>query len=96
MSNRRAITNLKKGDFDMDIELEAIAEYIRNEMAYEGEIDPDVDLLDEQILDSFSIVQVAMFIQEYFEIELEAEDLNRDNLASLNNIMALVNSRRGR
>lgn len=78
----------------MDIELEAIEDYIRNEMAFEGDIQPDVDLLDEQILDSFSIVQVAMFIQEHFDIELEAEDLNRENLASLNSIMALVNSRR--
>ena len=58
----------------MDAELGEIADYIRREMAYEGDIGPDVDLLEEQILDSFSIVQVAMFIQEHFEIELEAED----------------------
>jgi len=78
----------------MDAELEKIADYIRSEMAYEGDIAPDVDLLDEQILDSFSIVQVAMFIQEEFGIELEAEDLNRENLATLNNMFTLVNSRR--
>ena len=78
----------------MDKELEIIADYIRSEMAYEGDIEPDIDLLDEKILDSFSIVQVALFIQEQFDIELEAEDLNRDNLASLNNMLALVNSRR--
>jgi acyl carrier protein len=80
----------------MDAELEIIADYIRREMAYEGDIAPDVDLLDEQILDSFSIVQVAMFIQDRFGIELEAEDLNRENLASLNSMLSLVNSRRSK
>lgn len=80
----------------MDAELEIIANYIRNEMAYDGDIGPDSDLLDEKILDSFSIVQVALFIQEKFDIELEAEDLTRENLASLSSIMSLVNSRRER
>ena len=78
----------------MDTELDIIADYIRSEMAYEGDISPDIDLLEEQILDSFSIVQVALFIQDQFDIELEAEDLNRENLSSLNNILSLVNSRR--
>lgn len=78
----------------MDAELEIIADYIRDEMAYEGDIEPDMDLLDEQILDSFSIVQIALFIQDHFGIELETEDLNRENLASLNSILSLVNSRR--
>lgn len=79
----------------MNADMEVIADFIRSEMAYDGDIAPDADLLDEKILDSFSIVQVAMFIQEQFDIELEAEDLNRDNLASLNSILALVESRRG-
>jgi len=78
----------------VDTELDIIADYIRSEMAYEGDISPDIDLLEEQILDSFSIVQVALFIQDQFDIELEAEDLNRENLSSLNNILSLVNSRR--
>ncbi|MGO9516695.1 MAG: acyl carrier protein [Candidatus Korobacteraceae bacterium] len=75
-------------------DLEILSGYIRNETGYEGELSPDLDLLEKQILDSFSIVQWAMFIQERFGIELEAEELVRDNLSSLSKVMALVNSKR--
>ncbi len=75
-------------------DLQVLTDYVRNESGYAGEIDPDLDLLEKQILDSFSIVQWAMFIQEHFAVEFEAEDLVRDNLASLSRVMALVNSKR--
>jgi len=75
-------------------ELEILSDYIRNETGYEGELSPELDLLEKQILDSFSIVQWAMFIQERFGIELEAEELVRDNLSSLSKVMALVNSKK--
>lgn len=75
-------------------DLEILSNYIRDETGYEGELSPELDLLEKQILDSFSIVQWAMFIQERFGIELEAEELVRDNLSSLSNVMALVNSKR--
>ena len=78
----------------MASELEILTDYIKSETSYEGEIGADVDLLDEQILDSFSIVQMAMFIQEQFDIELEADDLVRDNLAKLSSMIALINKRR--
>ena len=75
-------------------DLEILCEYIRTETGYEGELDPDLDLLEKQILDSFSIVQWALFIQERFRIELEAEELVRDNLSSLAKVMALIDSKR--
>jgi acyl carrier protein len=74
--------------------LQILRDYIKNETGYEGEIAPDVDLLEKQILDSFNIVQWAMFIQEQFKIELDAEDLVRENLSSLSRVMALVDSKR--
>ena len=73
---------------------EVLADYIKREMLYDGEIDLDMDLLEERILDSFSIVQTAMFIQERFNIELDANDLVRDNLSTLSNMVALVESKR--
>ena len=78
----------------MEADMNAIAEYIRDELAFDGDLSPDMDLLEEQILDSFSIVQIAMFLQENFDIELEENDLQRDNLATLNSMMALVASKR--
>ncbi len=75
-------------------EMKVLSDYIRNESGYKGDIDPDADLLDANILDSFSIVQLAMFIQERFGVELEAEDLTRASLATLSNIVALVDRRK--
>lgn len=77
----------------MSTEIEVLSNYIKSEMGYNGELDPDIDLLNEQILDSFSIVQLAMFIQEHFEVELEAEDLVRENLSKLSNMVALIHKR---
>ena len=50
--------------------------------------------LDAKILDSFSIVQLAVFVQERFGVELEADDLTRANLATLSSIVALIDRRK--
>jgi acyl carrier protein len=75
-------------------DLEILQGYIRTETGYEGELAPELDLLEKQVLDSFSIVQWAMFIQERFGIELEAEELVRDNLSSFSKVMALIQSKK--
>lgn len=75
-------------------DLQILSEYIRNETGYQGELDPDLDLLEKQILDSFNVVQWAMFIQDRFKLELEAEDLVRDNLSSFSRVLALIESKR--
>jgi len=77
----------------MNNKLEILTNYIQGEFGYDGDIDPEVDLLKEQIMDSFSIVQLAMFIQERFEIELEAEDLTRENLAKISSMLRLIDQR---
>lgn len=76
-------------------EITVLSDYVRSESGYKGALDPDADLLESNILDSFSIVQVAVFIQEQFGVELEAEDLTRANLASLSKMVALIDRRRG-
>ncbi|MGA7460807.1 MAG: acyl carrier protein [Candidatus Korobacteraceae bacterium] len=76
-------------------ELQILSDYIRSETGYEGELSPELDLLEKHILDSFNIVQWAMFIQEQFKIDLEAEELVRQNLSSLSRVMALIDSKRG-
>jgi acyl carrier protein len=76
------------------IDIEILREYIRSEIGYEGQLNDDLDLLEKQVLDSFNIVQWAMFIQERFGIELEAEDLVRENLSSLSRVIVLIDSKR--
>jgi acyl carrier protein len=78
----------------MRTELGILQDYIRLETGYEGEVTSDADLLRTHILDSFSIVQLAMFVQERFGIELEAEDLVRDNLSTLSRVIALIQKKK--
>lgn len=75
----------------MSHEIALLTEYIRNETGYSGEIDADADLLASGILDSFNIVSLAVFAQERFGVELEAEDLVRANLARLSSLVSLIN-----
>ena len=77
----------------MPSELEILCDYIRKEMGYDGSLDPDVDLLEAKILDSFNIVELAVFIQERFQIELEAEDVVRANLSTLSSMISLIKMR---
>ena len=74
--------------------IDILSDYIRTEMSYSGPLDPTMDLLEEKVLDSFSIVQVAVFIQDRFEVELDANDLVRDNLSTLSRMVELINKRR--
>jgi acyl carrier protein len=85
---------LPKENSKMATELQVLYDFIRSEIGYEGALGPDIDLLEKQILDSFSIVQLAVFIQERFQIELEAEDLVRANLARLSNMIALIDRKK--
>lgn len=78
----------------MPSESDIIRDYIRNEIGYRGEIDPEADLIDLKILDSFSVVELAMFVQTRFGVEFEPEELVRANLCSLNRLTALIDSKR--
>jgi acyl carrier protein len=78
----------------MDDEFAILIEYIRNESGYTGEVRPDDDLLQARILDSFSIVSLALFAQERFAVEFEEQDLVRDNLARLSSLVRLIRQRR--
>jgi len=78
----------------MGNEYKLLCEFIQRESGYDGILDPESDLLDSNILDSFSIVNLAVFVQEQFGIELEPDDFARANLATLSGILALIDRRR--
>ena len=78
----------------MATDIEILSEYIRTELGYDGELSPDQDLLSEQILDSFSIVQIAVFIQERFGLEIDPADLVREKLATLSSMIGLIEKNR--
>ena len=78
----------------MPTDLEILCEHIRSQMGYKWELGADIDLFQQKVLDSFNIVELALFIQDRFHVELEAEDLVRANLATLSSMIALIEKRK--
>lgn len=50
----------------------------------------DSDLFAEGILDSFSLMQLVMHLDESFRIEIDADDIVPENFSTLRNISNLV------
>lgn len=81
-------------EITLSSEIDILADYVRSETGHAGPLDPDEDLLEAGILDSFNIVSLAMFAQEHFKLEFDGEDMVRDNLARLSSLAALIRMRR--
>ena len=66
-----------------------------------SEIRPDVDfehetkLIDDEILDSFDIIAIVGELNETFDIEIDVEDLEPENVNSASAILELVQKLRG-
>lgn len=60
------------------------------------EICPDVDfekekaLIDENILDSFAVIQVVTELMEHFNVFIDADDIEPENLNSLDAICQMI------
>ena len=78
----------------MSTELEILQEWIHKETGYDGELRVEADLLEAKILDSFNIVELALFIQDRFQIELDPEDLVSANLSKLSSMLQLIRDKR--
>jgi acyl carrier protein len=78
----------------MTAELQVLREYIRDEIGYKEFVEPDIDLLELRILDSFSIMQIAVFVQDHFGLELEAEDVVLANFCNLSAILSMIQRKR--
>lgn len=66
------------------------------------EVRPDVDfeketnLLTNEILESFDIIQIVSELMEKFNIEIDADDIEVENLDSLQNICCMVQRKMGK
>jgi acyl carrier protein len=58
--------------------------------ALRGDLDPDVSLIDEQVLDSLGVLEVASFLERHYLIEVDPVELVADNFESLNKIADFV------
>ena len=56
----------------------------------QGELDPELMLLEEGVLDSLGLQQLITFLEQKYSIAIDDEDLLPENFATVNAIAALI------
>lgn len=57
------------------------------------EIKPDEALISSGLIDSFSLMDLALFVEDTFGVKIEDTELNADTFDSLNQLAELIKSR---
>lgn len=57
------------------------------------EISPDESLIDSRIIDSTGILELVMFLEEKYSIQIEDEELVPENLDTINNLTKFLASK---
>ena len=57
-------------------------------------ISPDEPLISSGLIDSFSLMDVALFVEDTFGVRIEDTELNADTFDNLTQLAALIESRR--
>lgn len=76
---------------------EKIREYIFQNFLFDendGSLGDDDSLLEKGIIDSTGVLELVMFLEEDFQIEVKDEDLVPENLDTVNNLVKYINSRK--
>lgn len=58
------------------------------------EIKPDEALISSGVIDSFSLMDLALFVEDTFGVKIEDTELNADTFDSLNQLAGLIQSRK--
>jgi acyl carrier protein len=56
-------------------------------------IAPDEPLISSGLIDSFSLMDVALFVEDNFGVRIEDTELNADSFDNLNQLAQLIESR---
>lgn len=56
-------------------------------------ISPDESLITSGLIDSFSLMDLALFVEDTYGVRIEDTELNADKFDSLNQLAALIASR---
>ena len=57
-------------------------------------IAPDESLISSGLIDSFSLMDVALFVEDTFGVRIEDTELNADSFDNLTQLAALIESRK--
>lgn len=73
-----------------------IANFIAGEILNQPgrEINPEEKLISSGLIDSLSLVDIALFVEEEFQVIIDDTELNSDTFDSLDELAALIQSRR--
>lgn len=55
----------------------------------------DVSLLDERVLDSLTLLQLVLFLEGRFGIQVTENEMSYENFRSVNSIVSFVDDKRG-
>lgn len=58
------------------------------------ELDDDASFFDEGIIDSTGMLEIISFLEENFSIQIDDEELTRENLDSINNLVAFLSTKK--
>jgi acyl carrier protein len=72
------------------IQKEIIVFVCRNFLVGEEEINLEESLVDQGIIDSFGLVEIATFLKKQFGAAAEPAEMNRDNFGSIVRMAAFV------
>lgn len=72
-----------------------LAQYIAAEILKQPDrpLDPDEPLLTSGLIDSFHLVDLALFVEDHFGVHIDDAELNASTFDSLNQLAALIRSR---
>ena len=76
---------------------EILLHYISQELisgSKKKELDEEQDLLDSGLVNSLGVIQLVVFIQKYFGIDVPHSDVTIENFQSVKHIGAYVEARR--
>ena len=73
----------------------ALAEYIASDILNqpEREISQDEKLISSGLIDSLSLVDIALFVEEEFQVIIDDTELNADTFDTLKELEAIIVSR---
>jgi acyl carrier protein len=76
--------------------VESLSNYITQSILKQPgrSLSPSTALISSGLVDSFSLVDLAMFVEQEFGVRIDDTELNADTFDSLSDLAALVDSRR--
>lgn len=76
-------------------EREQIIEFIHEELLDGETVDADESLFRSQLLDSLSLTNLIVFLEETFGVKVGAMDISYDNLDTVDLMVAFIERKRG-